>query len=280
MKSQRALFIALALCALMLSGCTMALTGSTKVQQDSFGEKKKFAVVTIAAGKHFSGEQGFFQMFKKNENIEGIDTQPVIDQLMPVIRAKFAQTGYYTSVPMKSIVNSKAYWDLQEDERARKLLFTKSDVNVADGYKYFSDPQKLGLLAREMKVDGVICVMMDFSVMTMKTSLYVPVGTFGRKAYAAQANISVIAYDTEGNVLWKDSTMKQAEPGDKKAIVVLDLTDFANVDYKKMHPSAFLIGEHAVDVVVQRFKDTMEGKKTSIFQRVRTKETKQATKEI
>jgi hypothetical protein len=32
-----------------------------------------------------------------------------------------------------------------------------------------------------------------------------------------------------------------------------------------------------VDVIVQRFRDTMEGKGTSVFQRVRDKGTKQAT---
>lgn len=278
MKKQRAILAAFTLCAvLMLSGCTMAITGSAKVQQESFGEQKRFAVVTIASGKEFSGEKGFAQMFKKSENIKGLDTQPVIDKLMPVIRAKFAQTGYYTSVPMKKVVNSKSYRNLQEDEKVQKLAFFRNDLNVAKGYKYFSDPQKLALLARDLKVDGVICVVVNFSVETMKSGVYVAVATFGKKEYAANATISVIAYDADGNVLWKDTTMKQAEPGDKKAIIVMDFSDFASTNFEKMHPSAVLIGEHAVDVIVQRFKNTMEGKGTSIFQRVRDKKTKQAT---
>lgn len=278
MKKQRAILVTLALClALMFSGCTMAVTGKAKVHQDSFGEQKKFAVVTIASGKEFSGEKGFFQMFQKAENIKGIDTQPVIDKLMPVIRTKFSQTGYYTSVPMKTIVNSKSYKNLQEDEKIQKVAFFKRELNVANGYKYFSDPKKLAQLARDLKVDGVICVTMDFSVMAMKSSLSVAGATFGKKEYATNATISVIAYDAEGNMLWKDVTIKQAEPGDKKAIVVMDFSDFASTNFEKMHPSAFLIGEHAVDVIVRRLQDTMEGKGTSIFQRVRDKETKQAT---
>jgi NADH:ubiquinone oxidoreductase subunit K len=278
MKRQTAIVVVLMLCiALMLSGCTMAITGSAKVQQGSFGEQKRLAVVTIAAGKEFSGEQGFFQTFKKNEDIKGLDTQPVIDELMPVIRKKFAQTGYYTSVPMKNIVNSTAYLDLQEDERVQKLAFFKNELNVAKGYKYFNDPQKLARLAQELKVDGVICVMMNFTVESMKSSVYLAMVTFGKKEYAANVAISVIAYDREGNVLWKDSTIKQAEPGDKNAIVLMDFSDFANTDFEKMHPSAVLIGGYAVDVIVQRFKDTMEGKGTSVFQRVRDQGTKQAT---
>jgi hypothetical protein len=278
MKRQKAVVGWLVLCAaIMLSGCSMAVTGSTKVQQDSFGEQKKFAVVTIASGKEFAGEQGFFQMFKKNEDIKGLDTQPVIDELMPMIREKFARTGYYVSVPMENIVKSKTYLDLPEDEKVQKLAFLKNELNVAKGYKYFNDPQKLARLAQELKVDGVICVMMNFTVESMKSSVYVAMVSLGKKEYAANAAISVIAYDREGKVLWKDSTIKQAEPGDKKAIVVLDFTDFSGTDFEKMHPSAVLIGGHAVDVIVQRFKDTMEGRGTSIFQRVRDKETKQAT---
>jgi len=262
---------------LVFSGCTMAITGSTKVQQGSFGEQKKFAVVTIASGKEFAGEQGFFQRFKKNEDIKGINTQPVIDALMPMIREKFAGTGYYTSVPMKSVVKSKAYLELAEDEKVQRVAFFKNELNVAKGYKYFSDPQKLARLARELKVEGVICVTMNFTVESMKSNFYLAMVSLGKKEYAANVTISVIAYDRDGNVLWKDSTIKQAEPGDKKAIVLVDFTDFASTDFEKMHPSATLIGEHAVDVIVQRFKDTMEGRGTSVFQRVRDKGTKQAT---
>jgi hypothetical protein len=278
MKQQRTILVTLALfLALMFSGCSMAITGSTKVQQDSFGAQKKFAIVTIASGKEFSGEKGLFQNFKKSENIKGLNTQPVLDQLMPMVRARFAQTGYYTSVPMKNIVTSKVYINLQEDEKFQKVAIFRQDMNVATGYKYFSDPQKLAKLAKDLKVDGVICVQMAFTINSVKSGVYVGPINFGKKEYATIASVSVIAYDREGAVLWKDSTTKHAEPGDKKAIVVLDLTDFGETNFEKMHPSAILIGEHAVNVIVQRFKDTMEGQKTSTFQRTKDKGTKQAT---
>jgi hypothetical protein len=263
--------------AFMLSGCAMAVTGSAKVQQESFGEKKKFAVVTIASTKEFSGEKGLFRVFKKSENIKGINTQPVLDQLMPVIRAKFAQTGYYTSVPMKTIVTSKAYLNLEEDERVQKVAIFSQEMNVATGYKYFSDHQKLAQLARDLNVDGVIFIHLNFTVAAAKSSVYVGPVSLGKKEYSTIAAVAVTAYDREGGVLWKDSTVKHAEPGDKKAIVVMDFTDFAETNFEKMHPSAVLIGEHAVEVIVQRFKDSMEGKTTSSFQRMRDKGTKQAT---
>ncbi|MCK4508221.1 MAG: hypothetical protein KAU27_06770, partial [Desulfuromonadales bacterium] len=99
-----------------LSGCTMAYTGEAEVEKQSFTKQKSYALITIASNKEFSGEQGFFQMFKDNDEIVGINTQPVIDELVPSIRAKLAQTGYFTSVPMKTIVNHNAYKKLGEDE--------------------------------------------------------------------------------------------------------------------------------------------------------------------
>lgn len=268
----------LAAIGLLLSGCSpMAITGRAKVQQDSFGGSKKFAVVSIASAKHFSGEQGFFQQFKSNDSIPGIDTQPVIDQLVPSIREKFAKTGYYTSVPMSTIVGSPQYIELQEDEKVQKIAFFKSELNVAKGYKFFNDPQKLAELAQALEVDGVITVVMNFSVVSMKTTGFIAVASFGKKEYASNATIAVTAYDRNGNILWQDTTIKQAEPGDKKAIVVLDFSDIGGTNFEKMHPSAVLIGEHAVDVIVQRFKDTMEGKSTSMFQKISDDDTKKAT---
>lgn len=275
---RKLLFVTLFTALVFLSGCSMALTGRATVETQAFTPKKKYALVTISAAKEFNGEQGFSQMFTKNEDIKGLNTQPVIDQLVPVIRAKLAKTGYFTSIPMKSIVYNRSYKRLAEDERVQKVAFFKNELNVAKGYKYFSDPKKLGQLARDLNVDGVICVTMQFSVDTMKSGVYVGFVTVGKKEYAASATISAIAYDTAGKVLWKDSTMKQAEPGDKKAIIVFDSTDITATKFKKMHPSAVLIGGYAVDVLVQRFKDTMEGKGTSIFQSVKDDGSKKATK--
>ncbi len=79
-------------------------------------------------------------------------------------------------------------------------------------------------------------------------------------------------------MIWEDTTVKEAEPGDKKAIVLLDISDVTGTDFEKMHPSAVLVGSHAVDVLVQRFKDTIEGKKTGIFQKVKDKDSREATK--
>ena len=172
-------------------------------------------------------------------------------------------------MPKARLVSNKAYKKLKEDERIQKVLFMKMPINVASGYKYISDSQKMAKLARDLRVDGVIGVFMSFTVTTMKSGVNIAGISLGKKEYASSAAITVMAYDREGKVLWKDSTIKQAEPGDKKAIVVMDFSDMTKTNFKKMHPSAILIGERAVDVLLSRFADTMEGKKTSVFQKIK-----------
>ncbi len=273
MKRCRAItgFLVLSL-GLVLAGCApTALTGRATVQQDAFTKKKTFAVVTISAAKEFHAEKGMSQMFKSVDEIPGANTQPIIDKLTPDIRKKFAKTKYFTSMPKSRIVSSKAYKNIQEDERIQKVLFMKIPINVASGYKYISDPQKMAKLARDLNVDGVIGVFMNFSIMTMKSGVYVGPITLGKKEYASTATVSVIAYDRDGKILWKDSTIKQAEPDDKKAIVIMDFSDMTKTNFKKMHPSAIYIGKRAIDVLVSRFSDTMEGKKTSMFQSFKDK---------
>jgi hypothetical protein len=71
---------------------------------------------------------------------------------------------------------------------------------------------------------------------------------------------------SHGNVIWEDSTIKQAEPGDTKAIILLDFTDLTGTNFAKMHPSAITIGGKAIDVLITRFDDTIAGNHVSGIQ--------------
>lgn len=77
---------------------------------------------------------------------------------------------------------------------------------------------------------------------------------------------TAIAYDRDGNVIWKDSTVKQAEPGDTKAIILLDFTDLTATNFEKLHPSALTIGAKSVEVLLTRFDDTIDGNQVSSIQ--------------
>lgn len=260
----------IALIGVMISGCApMAITGSADVNKTAFGAKKKFAVVSIASLKTFQGEQGLSQTFTSNDKIPGINTQPLINQLNPKIIRSLGNSKYFTLLPEDKVLASKAYKNLAEDERIMKVLFMSDSINVANNYKYISDEHKYAKLAKELGVDGVIGITMNFSVSSGKTSLNVMGLSVGSKSYSAMASISAIAYNKDGEVIWKDSTLKEAEPGDKKAIILIDTSNMTKTNFEKLHPSAIEIGGKAVDVLLARFDDTMSGKKTSMFQSVK-----------
>jgi len=252
------------------NGCSpLAITGKVKTQQDAFGAKKEFAVVTIASVKEIHGEKGITQVFKNTDDIPGANTQPIIDQLKPEIIKTLQKTEHFKLVPEGTVLKSKAYKRTEEDERIHRVLIKNVDLNVAKGYKYFSKPEKLAQMAKDLNVDGVITILMNFSISSGKSWLSVAGLTVGKKEYSVVASISALAYDREGKLVWKDTAIKQAEPGDKKAIVLLDLTDLTNTNFEKLHPSAITIGGKAVNVILARLDDSVEGKSVSFFQKLK-----------
>jgi hypothetical protein len=267
MKRLRMAAVVAALLGLMAAGCApMAITGKAKVREDAFGARKRLAVVTIASLRHIQGEKGFFQMFKKSDNIPGANTQPIIDELRPKIIKALARSKYFALMPENKVLRNRAYRALAEDERVQKVLFSSMPINVASRYKYFSEPEKFARLAEDLHADGVISILMSFSIQSGKTSLSVAGLSLGKKDYRMVVSITALAYDRSGKVIWKDTTIKEADPGDKKAIILVDLSDLTNTNFQKLHPSAVAMGEKAVGILLARFSDTMAGKSVSSIQ--------------
>ncbi len=256
-----------AVMALSLGACApMVITGGADVQKTAFGPKKRFAVVSIASTKTITAEKGITQLFKKTDEIPGADTQPLINALKPKVIKSLSRDKNITLVSERKVLNSRAYKKMNEDERKFQVLFASDEINVAKHYKYFSNPEKYAQLARELKVDGVIGITMGFAITSDKAGLSVNGLSFGRKAYRPVATITAVAYDRNGELIWKDSTVKQAEPGDTKAIFLFDFSDMTATNYEKMHPKAIEIGGEAVEVLLSRLDDTLSGKGTSSIQ--------------
>ena len=260
----------IAIIGLMVSGCAqMSITGSADVDKKAFGAKKKFAVVSIASLKTFRGEQGLGQMFTNNDNIPGMNTQPIINQLDQKIIRTLGSSKYFILLPEHTVLTSRAYRNTAEDERVMKVLFISDTMNPANHYKYISDEKKFAKLARDLGVDGVIGITMSFTISEGGGKFYLGPLSLGKKSYSAMASISAIAYNKKGEIIWKDSTTKEAEPGDTKAIVLIDTSSMTDTNFEKLHPGAIEIGGKAVDVLLARFDDTMAGKETSMFQSVK-----------
>lgn len=252
---------------LLVSGCApMAITGSADVNKKSFGAKKKFAVVSIASTKAFRGEQGLGQMFTNNDDIPGMNTQPIINKLDPKIIHALGNSKHFSLLPEDKVLTSKAYKNFAEDEKVMKVLFITETMNVANNYKYISDEKKYAKLAKDLGVDGVIGVTMSFSITSGGGKVSVMGLSLGKKSYSATATITAIAYNKNGEVIWKDSTIKEAEPDDEKAIILIDTSSITDTNFEKLHPSAIEIGAKAVDVLIARLDDTIAGREVSSIQ--------------
>jgi uncharacterized protein YceK len=255
---------------LMMSGCAhRVITGSADVDKNAFGAKKKYAVVSIASLKTFQGEQGMGQMFKNNDDIPGVNTQPLINKLRPRIVSALNKSRHLSLVPEDSVLSSRAYKSLVEDEKVMKILFMSEPINVAKNYKYVSDEKKYARLAKELGVDGVIGITMHFSVTSGGGKISIMGLSAGKKSYSATASITAVAYNKKGEVVWKDSTMKEADPDDAKAIILIDTTGVTDTHFEKLHPSAAEIGGKAVDVLIARLDDTIAGREVSSIQSVK-----------
>lgn len=255
------------LLAISLTACSpMVISGKASAEKTAFGAKKRFAVVSIAAMKTFYGERGLTQMFKDSDEIPGANSQPLIDAVKPEIIKKLGKDKNIQLLSERKVLGSKAYKGIEEDERKIKVLFTKEEMNVAKGYKFVSSQEKMTKLAKGLNVDGVIAVNMTFNVHTSKGGLGIAGLSFGSKSYSPTATVSVKAYDRNGIEIWSDSTTKMAEPGDKKAIFVMDFSDITSTNFEKMHPKAIEIGGKAVDILLARLDDTLSGKGTSSIQ--------------
>jgi hypothetical protein len=254
----------------MVSGCAhMTITGAADVDKKSFGAKKKFAVVSIASMKTFQGEQGMGQMFTSNDNIPGMNTQPIINKLDAKIISSLGSSKYFSLIPENTVLTNKAYKKFTEDEKVFKILFMKETINVANNYKYVSDEKKYAQLAKDLGVDGVIGITMNFSITSGGGKLSVMGLSLGKKSYSATATATAIAYNKDGKVIWKDSTTKEAEPDDSKAIILIDTSSMTDTNFEKLHPSAIEIGGKAVDILLARLDDTMAGREVSRMQSVK-----------
>ena len=100
---------------LIASGCISSRTlisGSADVDIKSFGAKKKFAVVSIASTKTFQGKQSYAQIFTSNDKIKGVDTQPIVNKLRPIIINALSKSKHFTLTPEDTVLASKTYKSL------------------------------------------------------------------------------------------------------------------------------------------------------------------------
>ncbi len=236
----------------IVSGCMTVISPGIKIDPQSFGKKKKYAVVTIVGTKKLAAQKGLLQMFKGD--IPEQDTQSILNKLRPEVIKSFTRSKHLKIKPEKQVLGSNAYQKLKGEEPVQKVMFMKTELNTAKGYKFITDTETLTRLAVDLKVDGVIIVSMNFSV----SSGVAGGAGVGVKRFKVLAGVSAVAYDREGKVVWKDAVHQSSGLADSQLAVVADVR---NVDFKKLKPHAVKAAKEGLKVLIQRFDDSMEGKK-------------------
>ena len=252
MKALKAFsFVGIIVIVAMLVGCAIIISPGVKVDTDSFGKTKKCAIVTIMGTKKLQAQKGFLQLFKK---VPEQNTQPVLDKLRPEVINAFRKSKHLTVKSEKGVLNSKAYKNLTADEPVQKVLFMEVELNTAKGYKFITDPEKLSRLAKDLNVDGVIVVGMNFSV---SSGIAGGLG-IGVKRFKVVTAVSAMAYDSNGKLVWKDAVHKSSELADSQLAVIADVR---SVDFEKLKPYAFKAGKEGLNVLVARLDNGLEGKR-------------------
>ena len=234
----------------MLVGCAIIISPGAKVDADSFGKTKKCAIVTIMGTQKLHAQKGLLQLFKK---VPEQNTQPLLDKLRPEVVKAFRKSKHLKVKSEKKVLYSQAYKNIEADEPVQKVLFMEIELNTAKGYKFITDPKKLSKLAKDLNVDGVIVVGMNFSV---SSGIAGGLG-IGVKRFKVVTAVSAMAYNRDGKLVWKDAIHKSSELADSQLAVIADVR---SVDFKKLKPHAFKTGKEGLDILVARLDEGLEGK--------------------
>ena len=229
----------------LFSGCAPR----SMIKPEAFGTKKTFAIVSIAGAKHFNAgsktTKEFFTGYDDSNN-----TQPILDKMKVDVWKALKKSNHFRLKDPKKVRSSQVYKGLEPDEAVFRVGIFKTKMNTAKGYKYFSDKKKLAKLAKELRVDGVIQVIVNLS--TRDTTIYA-VG-FGAKTTRVLGIIGLFAYDRNGNVIWQDMIQQISEEGLSKAMI---LVDTGNINYKKLIPLAEKVAQEGIKKIVANLDDKM-----------------------
>ncbi len=132
-------------------------------EKQAFGPEKNYAVVSIYADKDIEKEGDSETLAGTYKALSGkaayfYSAEDALNASAPSIRRELASSNHYRLVPQRRVLTDAAYRRVEPDVQAK--LAEKRQL--ASGYKYLWDPQKLGGLARDLDVDGVVTVHVQY----------------------------------------------------------------------------------------------------------------------
>jgi len=230
----------------LLAGC--GTTGGVH-QADAFGTTKTYAVVIVMANEKVGCSDlggnpcngGIIGLVNTvtNSSAYSEDATEVLESTYPSVLQ-----GLRTSPNLRIVAevkNKKVYRAAPADEQPSGML--RARYTVAKGYKYFSD-DKRARLATDLKVDGVITVMLSYTA--ARSGLQV-VGLGG--GHKAVTSVMVSAVDTHGKNVWFDYASGQSD--DSAGTVS------GTVDFPKLRPMFGDATKKAVRKIMDNFDQKM-----------------------
>lgn len=199
------------------------------VKSEAFGAKKTYAVVSIQAfpkiqpqGQQQGSLTGLAKRAGKDSGLN-TDSAEVLEQSVPLFIKALKSSGSFTLMPEETVLASKAYAGAQADDP--KVAFTT--YKTPKGYKFLSmkDSAKLGLLAKKLKVDGVIVLNVQYGYVFSGVNVAGLVSAGKQRGFV---RLFVLTYDRSGALVWKDMVAKTSEA----SIGAIGETG----NFKKLHP--------------------------------------------
>ncbi len=195
-------------CVATIGGCA-GLT--PPFEKQAFGSEKVYAVVSIYADKDIEKEGDSETLVGTVKALSGKaayyhSAEDALNASAPLIRRELASSAHYRLLPRRKVLQSAAYQRLEPDVQGK--LAEKQ--HLATGYKYLWDPQKLGVLAKELDVDGVITVHVQYGYKFWGTN-FAKVTAKGKTSPVI--NMTARFYDQNGRPVWKYATKKYLVEG-------------------------------------------------------------------
>lgn len=199
--------LALATAVVALNACVII---PSSYETQAFGKAKKFAVVSVAATPEISSGSGTGSgigftvsgLIKAASDESGYhnDADKILAETAPLILKELGNNRHYTLVPAKTVLGHKAYRAAEAEDTSMTLGFGKKWL-VAPGYKYFKSEDRLAKLARELNVDAVVVVNVNYSAGFTGAQA---MGVIAGGVHHGKAMVMVYAVDRNGRVIWKD----------------------------------------------------------------------------
>ncbi len=183
-----------AMLALFLGACGYMPFVPWSYETEAFGKSKKFAVVTVAASPEIGITVNGVAKAASPDSGYRNDANRILRDTTPLILKELERSPYYTLLPPRTVLANKAYRTTASDDPKSTML--SSLMLTAPGYKFFGSEDKLAQLARDLNVDAVMVVSVDYA------SGFTAGGAGG--VQRGRAVVHVSAVNQAGSVIWKD----------------------------------------------------------------------------